>query len=181
MDNADFLIDTLASHTALALQFEVFVGVEEGNDDLDVEDEQGGGVAARVDGCLKAGDLEWAVVEVPCYQGLIGRDDSGQGDDEHETERHVTEESSDAVHDAAVARAVVLDRVSQGEDGYQPAAGEEEGGGFEAGVSGRGRGFVEGLLGVALKLDGGPIPRHDHEEVLSRLVNRGRDVGGAMV
>jgi hypothetical protein len=83
--------------------------------------------------------------------------------------RRIADESDGAVDDAPVTLVVVFYRVPERENRDKPANDEAEGAGFEPAICGRRDGFVECLLGIALKLYWSPIAGDDEEEVLGEI------------
>lgn len=165
-DDAEVVVDLDLAHAALAHELLVLVGRHEAVGDLDAEDEQGGAVAAGVDGGEVRLGVEHGVVPAEGDEALVGDEAGGEGDDELEAQRGVADEAAGFVEDAAVAGVVVQDGVAEGGDDGEPADYEAEGCDFEADVCCVWLGAGGGLVWGALLFDLAPVAGDDEEDVL---------------
>ncbi len=170
MRDAQFAIDLLSTYSALPLQLLVLVGGREAPDDLDDDGQECRAVPAGVDGGVEALDIERTVLKVKGDESLEGGHDSDQREEDQEAPGREAEDADGAVDDAAVARAIVLDGVPEGEHGEPPANNETERPGFEATVGGSRHGLEFGLFGVALAFYATPVSGDNEEEALSHLL-----------
>lgn len=156
-----FPIEFLTTEAALANQLAVLVGVCVASDFEDDKDEDDGCPSEAVDYSGGRGEVERAVGEGEGGEELVGYYCEGQGEGEEEGGGG----GEDACH-VGWAGCVVVHGVQEGEEDGEPGEKEEDGGGFEASVGSLGGGYLEGLVGGALKGDGRPVAWDGHEEVL---------------
>lgn len=166
VDDAKFAIEVLAALTTLAKKLSVFVGSEEGIDDLDVDDEQRRAVAPAVDDGNSSIVAHNRILPLEGDKRLVANGAEGQDDEQQQAHGNVADVVKRLAQEAGSGIPVPLDGVPEREEDGEPCDEEAESGSLEAGVYGTGNGNVLSLIGVALGLEVVPVSGHDEEEVL---------------
>lgn len=165
---AELGVDGAAAFGALSQQVAVLVRVEVAPGVEEHDDEEGGAVAEAVHPGRV--DVVFERADGPDEGGgdVVPDSHRGDGDDEEEFERGVSEEAEDAGEDAAAVGFVVVDRVLQAVADHAPGQESQERAGFEACIRAGGLGVVGDLLGGSLVFDIGPRSWYRHEEILRK-------------
>lgn len=166
---AELGVDGAAAFGALSQQVAVLVRVEVTPDVEEQDDEEGGAVAEAVHPGRV--DVVFERADGPDEGGgdVVADTHRGDGDDEEEFERGVSEEAEEAGEHAAVVGFVVVDRVLQAVADHAPGQEGQESAGFEARVGAGGLRVVGDLLRGSLVFDVGPRSWYRHEEILRNV------------
>lgn len=163
--DSELPVDVFSPLSSLTQKLPVFIGGGKAVGALNSENEEGGEIAANVNGDNISGSIQGRDVEIKRTQSLEGYYDEGEREYKRESERHRAEEVESLCKQSRTTRFVVKNGVEEGNDNGNPADQEAKGGNPESCVCRRRLRPNEGLLRRALQLDTGPRARNNEEEV----------------
>ena len=165
---AELRVNGRAALAALLDQLQVLVLRAQAGDDVDVQDEDGRAGAQAVEEAAIGLRVAHVDGPEPALSFGVANAQEQQGNGEQEMDGDGAYARPRLPHGTTVPRPVMSNGMPERDDDQQPGNEGQNRAGLEASVEGRGLGNGNGLPGIGLRLEGLPVSRNVHEEVLSR-------------